>query len=142
MNPHGISTTSPSNSRVCLFHHPRLSVLMITNLNLLLRQGAFLAGVGATGCGGPGLLKGADLVGIAARPSKMLPLTRRVDAYARKIEVEKNTTAHAQVILVRKLPAPLAPKTVELEPPKTAPTSAPLPCCKSTMMTIVMQTTM
>src|SRR6266851_7491183 len=23
LNPHGISTTSPSNSRVCLFHHPR-----------------------------------------------------------------------------------------------------------------------
>jgi hypothetical protein len=25
LNPHGISTTSPSNSRVCLFHHPRVA---------------------------------------------------------------------------------------------------------------------
>ncbi len=24
LNPHGISTTSPSNSRVCQFHHPRI----------------------------------------------------------------------------------------------------------------------
>ena len=87
------------------------------------------------------MLKGAAFVGNAVRPSKILPVTRRVDAYARKMEVEKNSTAQPQVSLVKKLPAPLAPKTVELEPPKTAPTSAPLPCCKSTIMTIVTQTT-
>lgn len=33
---------------------------------------------------------------------------------------------------VRKFPAPLLPKIVELEPPKTAPMSAPLPVCRST----------
>src|SRR5581483_1927363 len=41
-----------------------------------------------------------------------------------------------------KFPAPLLPKIVELEPPKTAPISAPLPVCKSTtrmrpMLTII-----
>ena len=60
--------------------------------------------------------------------SKILPVTRRADASARKIEVAKKIAASDQVALVSALPAPLAPKTVWLEPPKTAPISAPLPC--------------
>ena len=43
-----------------------------------------------------------------------------------------NTMAIPVVIFVKKFPAPLLPKMVELEPPNTAPTSAPLPCCSNT----------
>ena len=42
------------------------------------------------------------------------------------------TIAMPVVKRVKKLPAPLLPKMVELEPPKTAPISAPLPVCSST----------
>ncbi len=42
------------------------------------------------------------------------------------------TMAIAVVNFVRKFPAPLLPKIVALEPPNTAPTSAPLPVCNST----------
>jgi hypothetical protein len=42
------------------------------------------------------------------------------------------TIAIPVVSLVRKLPAPLLPKIVELEPPNTAPISAPLPVCNKT----------
>jgi hypothetical protein len=38
-----------------------------------------------------------------------------------------NTIAMPVVKRVRKLPAPLLPKIVELDPPNTAPISAPLP---------------
>src|SRR5262249_4197844 len=43
-----------------------------------------------------------------------------------------NTTAIPVVRRVRKLPAPPLPKIVELPPPKTAPMSAPFPCCSNT----------
>ena len=59
---------------------------------------------------------------------KILPVKRRVEAYARKIEVAKNSAAIPQVALVSTLPAPVAPNTVWLEPPNTAPICAPLPC--------------
>ena len=42
------------------------------------------------------------------------------------------TTAVAVVSRVKKVPAPELPKTVELEPPKTAPMSAPFPVCSNT----------
>ncbi len=42
------------------------------------------------------------------------------------------TIAIPVVSRVRKFPAPLLPKMVALEPPKTAPTSAPLPVWRST----------
>ena len=42
------------------------------------------------------------------------------------------TIAIPVVRRVKKLPAPLLPKIVELDPPKTAPTSAPFPVCNST----------
>ncbi len=42
------------------------------------------------------------------------------------------TIAMPVVSLVRKFPAPLLPKMVELEPPNTAPISAPLPVWSST----------
>ena len=71
---------------------------------------------------------------------KMLPEARCDEAYARYSEVAKNTTASALVARVRTLPAPLAPKTVLLEPPNTAPTSAPLPCCSRMRITKVMHT--
>jgi hypothetical protein len=73
-------------------------------------------------------------------PSKILPVTRRDDASARKIELAKKITANSHVALVSALPAPLAPNTVWLEPPNTAPTSAPLPCCSRIMTTIATQT--
>ena len=72
--------------------------------------------------------------------SKMLPVTRRADASARKIEVAKKIVASTHVVLVSALPAPLAPNTVWLDPPNTAPTSAPLPCCNRMMTQIVTQT--
>jgi hypothetical protein len=70
-------------------------------------------------------LDGADETG----RSKMLPVTRRADASARKIDVAKKIAASVQVVLLSALPAPLAPNTVWLEPPNTAPMSAPFPCC-------------
>jgi hypothetical protein len=42
------------------------------------------------------------------------------------------TIAIPVVSLVRKFPAPLLPKIVELDPPNTAPISAPLPVCSRT----------
>src|SRR5208282_509972 len=71
---------------------------------------------------------------------KMLPDARCDDVYARYSEVAKNNTASALVARVSTLPAPLAPKTVLLEPPKTAPTSAPFPCWRRIRITSVMQT--
>ena len=59
---------------------------------------------------------------------KMLPDARCDDIYARYNEVAKNIIASMLVVRDNTLPAPLAPKTVLLEPPNTAPTSAPFPC--------------
>ena len=42
------------------------------------------------------------------------------------------TIAIPVVSRVRKFPAPLLPKMVELDPPNTAPMSAPLPVWRST----------
>jgi hypothetical protein len=53
-----------------------------------------------------------------------------------------NTIAIAVVSLLKKFPAPLLPKIVELEPPNTAPTSAPLPVCNKTTKIKPMQTIM
>ena len=51
--------------------------------------------------------------------------------YPRVSDVIMKTIAIPVVNFVRKLPAPLLPKMVELEPPKTAPMSA-LPVCNKT----------
>ncbi len=48
------------------------------------------------------------------------------------------TIAAPVVRWVRKLPAPLLPKIVELAPPKTAPMSAPLPVWRRTTTTRMM----
>jgi hypothetical protein len=53
----------------------------------------------------------------------------------REREVTMKMIAAAVVSLVRKLPAPVLPKTVELEPPKTAPMSAPFPVWRRTTRT-------
>jgi len=45
-------------------------------------------------------------------PSKMLPVTRRDEASARKIELAKKIIANSHVAFVSALPAPLAPNTV------------------------------
>ena len=71
---------------------------------------------------------------------KMLPDARCDDVYARYSEVAKNNTASALVVRDSTLPAPLAPKTVLLEPPNTAPTSAPFPCWSRIRITSVMHT--
>lgn len=122
LNPHGISTTSPSNSRVCQFHHPRIQ--RSRTCQRLLE--GLLAGGAGTGAAGAAALAGA-VTGTGA-PVNTLEVRRLVDPYARYNEVIKNAVANPPVSLVRKLPAPPEPKTVWLEPPNTAPISAPLPC--------------
>jgi hypothetical protein len=52
--------------------------------------------------------------------------------YERKREVSIKTAATTVVIFPKKVPGPLLPKTVWLDPPKAAPMLAPLPACKST----------
>jgi hypothetical protein len=52
--------------------------------------------------------------------------------YPRVKDVIMKTMAMPVVSLLKKFPAPLLPKIVELEPPKTAPTSAPFPVCNKT----------
>jgi len=104
--------------------------------------GLWPAGAGAAGFAllGACFDAGITLDAGADELSKILPVTRRADASARKIELAKKIIANAHVALVNALPAPLAPNTVWLEPPKTAPTSAPLPCCSRIMTHIATQT--
>lgn len=64
--------------------------------------------------------------------SKMLDDGVLPEKYPRVSDVSMKTTAIPVVSRVRKFPAPLLPKMVELDPPNTAPISAPLPVCKST----------
>jgi hypothetical protein len=64
--------------------------------------------------------------------SKTVAEFRRAEKYVRLSDVSMKTTAVAVVRRVRKVPAPELPNTVELEPPKTAPMSAPFPVCSST----------
>jgi len=52
--------------------------------------------------------------------------------YPRVNDVIINTMAMPAVTLVSKFPAPLLPKIVALDPPNTAPISAPLPVCSNT----------
>jgi len=52
--------------------------------------------------------------------------------YPRANEVIIKTIAIPEVSRVRKLPAPLLPKIVALEPPNTAPISAPFPVWSKT----------
>ncbi len=138
------------------YHEPlKLACLPVPPPALSCRQNDYLlvaGGAGKPGCGmvagaldgggntgAPALPCGKLLRGIRP-PSKILPVTRLVDEYAKMIEVAKKTIAQLQVTLVSRLPAPLAPKTVWLEPPNTAPTSAPLPCCSRTTVINVKQT--
>jgi len=62
------------------------------------------------------------------------------EKYAREREVNIKIMAAAAVNFSRKLPGPLLPKIVELEPPKAAPISAPFPVCKSTIIISAMHT--
>ncbi len=94
----------------------------------------------AGGATGAPRLPGGRLLSGTFTPSKTLLVACRVEVYARMREVVKKITAHTPVTLVRRLPAPLAPKTVWLDPPKTAPTSAPLPCWSKTTPINVTQT--
>ena len=64
--------------------------------------------------------------------SKMVVEPCFPEKYPRVRDVNMKTMAMPVVNRVRKLPAPLLPKIVELEPPKTAPISAPFPVCKRT----------
>src|SRR6202035_4636181 len=101
-------------------------------------------GAGAAGADGIAGAAGITIFLFTAPPlpePKILPVKRRVDAYARKIEVAKNIAAIAHVALVSTLPAPVAPNTVWLEPPNTAPISAPFPCWSRITMISARQTT-
>jgi hypothetical protein len=159
LNPHGIATTSPSNWRVChsttrascvpvgayvegLSAPPRLRryCCYFVDPGVAGAAGFPAAGAGTTGFAFLGACFVAGITLDVGAESKILPVTRRAEASARKIEVEKKIIASAHVALVSALPAPLAPNTVWLEPPNTAPTSAPLPCCSRIMMHIATQT--
>jgi hypothetical protein len=90
LNPHGISTTSPSNWRVCLFHHPRTDsgkpCVCAARDYLVFEAGATGGKPRAldAGAGAAGLLAGtACRFGItldAAPEPKMLPVARCVEA--------------------------------------------------------------
>ena len=54
-------------------------------------------------------------------------------AMAKESEVSIKTTAAIVVSLLKKVAAPRAPKSVWLDPPKAAPSSAPFPLCTRTM---------
>jgi hypothetical protein len=162
LNPHGISTTSPSNSRVC---HSTTRAIGRTILRVVpvIDAGTkyyLLTGAGAAGFdAGAAGAAGSDEAGAAGppngsvgavewieagllRPSKILPLIRLVEEYARNKEVNANSAAKTHVSLNIGVLAPPEPKTVWLEPPNTAPTSAPLPCCNNTTIVSAMQTIM
>ncbi len=64
--------------------------------------------------------------------SKILEVGALPVKYPRVSDVSMKTIAIPVVRRVRKVPAPLLPKMVALDPPNTAPISAPLPVCKST----------
>src|SRR5581483_3800589 len=56
----------------------------------------------------------------------------RVELHVRKSDVNMKSAAVHVVSRVSRFPAPLDPKIVWLDPPKTAPMSAPFPVCSST----------
>jgi len=64
-----------------------------------------------------------------------------LEAHVRYKHVSMNVTAAAIVNLANGPAAPRAPNIVFDAPPKTAPTSAPLPACKSTDNIMTRQTT-
>ena len=88
--------------------------------------GVFCCVPGVDGCAGAaGAVTGA-------RSSKIVADGLRPAKYPSVSEVIMKTIAMPLVSFVRKFPAPLLPKMVALDPPKTAPTSAPLPVCSNT----------
>ena len=96
---------------------------------------------GAAGCGLPdgALCCFAAPDGAAGRGSVTGVLVSKMDddgllpaKYPSVRDVIINTIAIPVVSRVKKLPAPLLPKIVALDPPNTAPTSAPLPVCSKT----------
>jgi hypothetical protein len=93
---------------------------------------------GAAGFGTAGtacLVTGADAPSIKADVF--------LDAvYVKVIDVSIKIMATAAVIFPRKVPAPLEPKTVWLDPPKAAPIFAPLPACSKTIKIKVIQAKM
>jgi hypothetical protein len=72
---------------------------------------------------------------LAGASSKILRVDCRATPYVSEREVNIKIIAVALVSFVNRLPAPEVPKSVWLEPPNTAPTSAPLPCCNKTTET-------
>jgi len=90
---------------------------------------------GAAGFGTAGtvcLVTGADAPSIKADVF--------LDAvYVKVIDVSIKIMATAAVIFPRKVPAPLEPKTVWLDPPKAAPIFAPLPAWSKTIKIKVIQ---
>lgn len=83
--------------------------------------GVFCCAPGVVGCAGAA----GAVTGV--RSSKIVADGFRPAKYPSVNEVIMKTIAMPLVSFVRKLPAPLLPKIVALEPPNTAPTSAPLP---------------
>src|SRR5581483_5244531 len=80
---------------------------------------------------------GAAGCSVAESITALSPRGRCDARYASVNVVMKNTTARTAVLRERKLAEPLAPNRLPEAPlPKAAPTSAPLPCCRSTRPTI------
>jgi len=95
----------------------------------------------AVGAAGFGTAGSACLVTGADDPSIKLEVF--LDAvYVKVIDVSIKIMATAAVIFPRKVPAPLEPKTVWLDPPKAAPIFAPLPACSKTIRIKVIQAKM
>src|SRR5262249_1718394 len=78
---------------------------------------------------GPGCAIGGGSLGIV---STIDEVRCRVELHVKKSDVNMKIAAVHVVRRVSRLPAPLEPKIVWLEPPKTAPMSAPFPVCSRT----------
>jgi hypothetical protein len=95
----------------------------------------------------PWYIKAAQIVVLAAAGYAQIQAIRNANpgsetAQGTPVGTEPGYVAAPVVSRVRKLPAPLLPKIVLLAPPKTAPMSAPLPACRRTTRTRIMQAMM
>jgi hypothetical protein len=103
----------------------------------------------AAGCAASGLAAGIAELGIGAVEGvcRVTGIFERsisdellCDAvYVSVKDVSIKIIATAAVIFPKKVPAPVEPKTVWLEPPKAAPILAPLPACRRTTKIMIKQ---
>ncbi len=102
----------------------------------------FAAGTAAGVFAGPGIVAGnaGTVCLFTGADAPSIKADVFLDAvYVKVIDVSIKIMATAAVIFPRKVPAPLEPKTVWLDPPKAAPIFAPLPACSKTIKIKVIQ---